>query len=112
MGLQAELIALFLLLAVNRLALPRFALIPAVFWTITGLDLGGTLAVWLPGVEDQLAVRALVSVVLVFHAVQNFAVRSSRREQAEEPARRRERLAALKSASEAEREPPQGNAEG
>lgn len=102
-----ELFALAGLFAVNRLVLPRFVLVPAVFWLINLLDLAAALAIYafgMPGLESQIAVRVLVGTLLLFHIGQNFAVRARKRDQQDEPARRLARLQALKVTTQADQD--------
>lgn len=87
-----EILALAVLFAVNRLVTPRVLTIPAAFFLINALDL--IAAIWiysrgLPGLEDSWAVRLLVGTLLLFHIVQNLALRARAREKQADTAERR-----------------------
>jgi hypothetical protein len=78
---SAALVALGTLLAVNYLVV-RTDLArrwPPLFWTITGLDLVLSLAVFLvgvPGLQQSGLVRLTVGLVLLMHLAQNLQVRA------------------------------------
>jgi hypothetical protein len=86
-------VGLAVLLGANRLLVPRVARKPRLFWAIQAVTAGlavGIAAAGLPGLGAFPEVRWLVSGLLVFHVVQNLALRSALVRRAERDAFERE----------------------
>jgi hypothetical protein len=93
------LVGLAALLGVNRLLVPRIALKPRLFWAIQAVTAGlavGVAVVGLPGVGGFPEVRWLVSGLLMFHVVQNLALRTALVQRSERDAFERELAAQLR----------------
>ncbi len=94
-----DVVGLAVLLGANRLLIPRVALRPRLFWAVQAVTAGlavGIAVVGLPGLGAFLEVRWLVSGLLVFHVVQNLALRTALVQRAERDAFERELAAQLR----------------
>jgi hypothetical protein len=77
-GFPWDLVALAVLLGVNRLAGPKWLLRTPFYVGVQFLDVVAIgLVLWfgLPGTQSYPVVKAFVAVVIAFHVVQNFAAR-------------------------------------
>ncbi|MFN7143537.1 MAG: hypothetical protein ACK4YP_07175 [Myxococcota bacterium] len=103
-----EVLVLAALLAVNRLLVPMTYTRPAAFWAIQAVDvaLAVLVAVYgVPGLEAFRSVGWLIAGLLVFHVLQNIALRSQARAKREREEGERERLRKLRSMGEEPRPP-------
>ena len=106
-----DVLALAVVLAVNRLAVPATYARPAAFWTIQALNLvlTGAVAVYgLPGLTDFPTVGWLVAGLLLFHVIQNVALRGNALQARARERAERERLAKLRALEAPPAEPPGG----
>ncbi|MFZ5481812.1 MAG: hypothetical protein ACOZNI_33940 [Myxococcota bacterium] len=106
-----EVLVLGLVLLGNRVVLPLTLARPPLFWGLQALDVAVAVAAvahaGLPGRTAYPIVGWMVAALLVFHVVQNFAVREQHRLREEREAAEREHLRILRDARD-DGEPPRG----
>lgn len=79
MAFPWEVVALAVVLGINRLALPAAIKRPPLFWAIQAMDVAVIVAVLffgMPGLKHVPAVAWMVAAIVAFHVVQNLSVRS------------------------------------
>jgi hypothetical protein len=100
MSFPWDIAVLTAVLGLNRILVPSSLRRPALFWTIQAVDLTLALLVLvfgLPGLGSIRVAGWLVGGLLVFHVVQNLAMRQAELGRAEREIAERERLRKLRS---------------